>query len=60
MPALQNKLKESDQKVVILRGDRSAEFDLFGKIIDIATQAGASDFLLATDSPEVAKFNQPE
>jgi len=59
LPALQNKLKEADQKVVILRGDKSAEFDLFGRIIDIATQAGASDFLLATDSPEVAEFNQP-
>ena len=55
--ALEKKLSETNQKIVVIRADKSSEFHLFGKIIDIATQAGAADFMLATELPDSVDFN---
>jgi len=59
LPLLEKKLKKSAKKIVVIRADESAEFDLFGKIIDIATQAGAVDFVLATELPQAVDSGQP-
>ncbi|MFQ5672977.1 MAG: ExbD/TolR family protein [Nitrospinales bacterium] len=59
LPLLEEKLKKTDKKIVVIRADENAEFDLFGKIIDIATQAGAEDFMLATELPEEVGSGQP-
>jgi biopolymer transport protein ExbD len=47
--SLREKLKEHENKVVVIEGDKKIEFALFGEIIDIAKQAGATDFILATE-----------
>ena len=57
LPILKRKLSETSQKVVIIRADKNSEFGLFGKIIDIASLAGATDFMLATELPEVIGIN---
>jgi biopolymer transport protein ExbD len=46
---LSQKLQEQKNKVVVIEGDKKIEFALFGEIIDIAKQAGATDFILATE-----------
>jgi biopolymer transport protein ExbD len=47
--SLSEKLKGNANKVVVIEGDKKIEFALFGEIIDIAKQAGAIDFILATE-----------
>jgi biopolymer transport protein ExbD len=47
--SLSEKLQGHESKVVIIEGDKKIEFELFGEIIDIAKQAGATDFILATE-----------
>ncbi len=47
--SLSEKLKGNANKVVVIEGDKKIEFALFGEIIDIAKQAGATDFILATE-----------
>jgi len=47
--SLSEKLKGHENKVVVIEGDKKIEFALFGEIIDIAKQAGATDFILATE-----------
>lgn len=51
---LKENLKKRGYKAVVIRADQNIEFDLFGKIIDIASQAGVTEFLLATELPETA------
>ena len=46
---LSEKLKGQQSKVVVIEGDKNIEFGLFGEIIDLAKQAGATDFVLATE-----------
>lgn len=46
---LSEKLQAYENKVVVIEGDKKIEFALFGEIIDIAKQAGATDFILATE-----------
>ena len=46
---LSEKLTGHENKVVVIEGDKKIEFALFGEIIDIARQAGATDFILATE-----------
>ncbi len=46
---LSEKLQGHENKVVVIEGDKKIEFALFGEIIDIAKQAGATDFILATE-----------
>jgi biopolymer transport protein ExbD len=41
------------EKLVEIQADKNIEFKLFGKVIDIAKQAGAVDFILATELPNV-------
>ncbi len=47
----QMKKKVSEQKntVISIHADKVIEFELFGQVIDHAKQAGAEDFILATD-----------
>jgi biopolymer transport protein ExbD len=47
LPELTEKLKSKRIKAVEIQGDQRIEFETFGKIIDIAKQAGAVDFFLA-------------
>ena len=47
--SLSEKLNGHENKVVVIEGDKKIEFALFGEIIDIAKQAGAVDFILATE-----------
>jgi biopolymer transport protein ExbD len=47
--SLVEKLKGHENKVVVIEGDKKIEFALFGEILDIAKQAGATDFILATE-----------
>lgn len=49
LPELTEKLKDKKKKSVEVQGDQRIEFETFGKIIDIAKQAGAVDFFLATE-----------
>ncbi len=46
---LGEKLKGQENKVIVIEGDKKIVFALFGEIIDIAKQAGATDFILATE-----------
>jgi biopolymer transport protein ExbD len=47
--SLSEKLKDRENKVVVIEGDKKIEFALFGEIIDMAKQAGATNFILATE-----------
>ncbi len=49
---LEKKLKEKKEKLVEIQADKNIEFELFGRVIDIAKQAGAVDFILATEFPK--------
>ncbi len=49
LPQLTDKLKNKKKKAVELQGDQNIEFETFGKVIDIAKQAGAVDFFLAAE-----------
>ena len=49
LPAhLEEKIKEKKNTVVSIHADKAIEFELFGKVIGLAKQAGAEDFMLAT------------
>ncbi len=47
-PILVEELYEREKRIVEIRADKAVEFELFGNVIDIAKQAGAADFVLAT------------
>ena len=49
LPQLSDKLKDKKKKAIELQGDQNIEFETFGKVIDIAKQAGVIDFFLATE-----------
>ena len=52
---LEEKLRERKEKVLEIQADKNIEFEFFGKVIDVARQAGAVDFVLATERPELSK-----
>ena len=45
---LEEKINEKKNTVVSIHADKAIEFELFGKVIGLAKQAGAEDFMLAT------------
>jgi len=54
-PALEAALKESREKLVILRGDKSVLLGQAVNILDMAQQAGATGIALATKPPKERK-----
>ena len=49
LPAhLEKKISEKKNMVISIHADKIIEFELFGKVIELAKQAGAVDFMLAT------------
>ena len=49
LPAyLEKKISQKKNTVISIHADKAIEFELFGKVIGIAKQAGAEDFMLAT------------
>jgi len=50
LPVLQGELHDREKKIVEIQADKAVEFKLFGDVIDVAKQAGAVDFILATDA----------
>jgi biopolymer transport protein ExbD len=49
LPAyLEKKISQEKNTVISIHADKAIEFELFGKVIGIAKQAGAEDFMLAT------------
>ena len=56
LPAhLEKKVSEKKNTVISIHADKAIEFELFGKVIDIAKQAGAEDFMLATGNDKSDK-----
>lgn len=49
---LEQKISEKKNTVISIHADKVIEFELFGKIIALAKQAGAEDFMLATGQAE--------
>ena len=45
---LEKKISEKKNTVISIHADKIIEFELFGKVIELAKQAGAVDFMLAT------------
>ena len=51
LPAhLEKKVGEKKNTVISIHADKVIEFELFGKVIELAKQAGAEDFMLATEN----------
>ena len=51
LPAhLEKKVGEKKNTVISIHADKVIEFELFGKVIGLAKQAGAEDFMLATEN----------
>ena len=46
---LEKKIGGKENTVISIHADKEIEFELFGKVIEIAKQAGAEDFILATE-----------
>ena len=47
---LEKKVAEKKNAVISIHADKAIEFELFGKVIELAKQAGAADFMLATEN----------
>jgi biopolymer transport protein ExbD len=47
--ALENKLKLIEKAVIEIQADKNIEFELFGKIIAVARQAGIEEFVFMTE-----------
>lgn len=45
---LKVELTQEKSKIIELHGDKNVEFEVFGKIIGVARNAGVEDFILAT------------
>ena len=50
LPVLKEELYEREKKIVEIQADKSIQFELFGDLIALAKQAGAVDFILATEA----------
>ena len=46
---MEKKVDEQKNTVISIHADKIIEFELFGQVIEIAKQAGAEDFILATE-----------
>ena len=46
---LESKIRGQKNTVISIHADKIIEFELFGQVIEIAKQAGAEDFILATE-----------
>ena len=46
---LESKIRGQKNTVVSIHADKVIEFELFGQVIELAKQAGAEDFILATE-----------
>ena len=47
---LEKKVAEKKNAVISIHADKVIEFELFGRVIELAKQAGAADFMLATEN----------
>ena len=47
---LEKKVAEKQNAVISIHADKVIEFGLFAKVIELAKQAGAEDFMLATEN----------
>ena len=52
---LAKKVAEKKNAVISIHADKAIEFELFGKVIELAKQAGAADFMLATENDKSDK-----
>ena len=52
---LEKKVAEKKNAVISIHADKVIEFELFGKVIELAKQAGAADFMLATENDKTDK-----
>ena len=53
LPAkIKAKFDENGRSTLILHMDKNIEFSTFGEVLDKAREAGATEFLIATDHPE--------
>ena len=46
---LESKIRGQKNKIISIHADKVIEFELFGQVIELAKQAGAEDFILATE-----------
>ena len=46
---LESKIRGQKKTVISIHADKVIEFELFGQVIELAKQAGAEDFILATE-----------
>jgi len=46
---LESKIRVQKNTVISIHADKVIEFELFGQVIELAKQAGAEDFILATE-----------
>jgi biopolymer transport protein ExbD len=46
---MEKKVSEQKNTVIAIHADKVIEFELFGQVIEISKQAGAEDFILATE-----------
>ncbi len=51
---LQSELNEREKKIVEIEADKNVAFELFGDVIEVARQAGAMDFVLATETAKTS------
>ena len=52
---IEKKVAEKKNAVISIHADKAIEFKLFGKVIELAKQAGAEDFMLATENDKSDK-----
>ena len=52
---LEKKVDEKKNTVISIHADKAIEFELFGNVIELAKQAGAEDFMLATENDKSDK-----
>ena len=52
---LEKKVAEKKNAVISIHADKVIEFELFGRVIELAKQAGAADFMLATENDKSDK-----
>ena len=52
---LEKKVAEKKNAVISIHADKDIKFELFGKVIELAKQAGAADFMLATENDKSDK-----
>lgn len=50
--AVQQKLAETGRKTLIIQADENIQFDQFGRVLDKTREAGAVEFLIATEHPD--------